>query len=171
MRLDDQDLPVHRISRVADRKRLLAEALAHSEQQDRRHRIRFPDPRGGRWKTPTALAILVVAALLSAFPPVWTPLALPPSAPGPVDREWGLRVVLYLQARQIEVFRAREGRLPASMAEVPVRAAGLRFIRSNGRVYQLVAQRSDGSSLVYDSAHPAPGLEHGVRAWLGIGAP
>jgi hypothetical protein len=170
--LDDRDVSVHRIDPVEDKDRLLAEALAHAEHQEERHRVRFPDrdPRGGRWKTPTALVLFVVAALLAAFPTSWMPTPLPP-VPSPLEIEWGLRVDLYLQTAQIEVFRAREGRLPTSLAELPVRVPGLRFVRSNGRVFQLVARRADGSALVYDSAHPAPGMKRGVGAWLGIGVP
>jgi hypothetical protein len=140
--------------------------VAHAEWQDERHRIRFPDPRGRRWKTPTALVLLAVAALVAAVPPAWMPLPRPPAVPTPAERDWGLTVEVYLQARQIEVFRAREGRLPHSLAEVPVRVPGLRFVRSNARVYQLVARRSDGSALVYDSTHPAPEVEGAVRVWL-----
>lgn len=166
MRHDEQDVSVHNIDRVEERDYVLADALDHAERQDRLHRIRFTDPRGGRWKAPTALLLFLVAALLAGFPPHW--LSQPPAPPSALEREWGLRVDLYLQARQIEVFRAREGRLPESLAEVPVRLPGLRYVRSNGRVYQLVARRADGRVLVYDSAHPSPALEQGVRSWLGL---
>ena len=166
---DEQDPPVHRISRPEDRERILAEALAHAEEQDERHRIRFPgDPRRGRWKPPVALGILIVAALIAAFPPRWLsgpPFPVPTSAQ--LDR--GLRIALYLQARQIELFRAREGRLPRSLDEVAAHFDDLLFVRSNSRVFQLVGRRSDGSPLVFDSARPAPGLDRLVASWLGAG--
>lgn len=167
--LDDQDVPEHRISQIEERDRILAEALAHAELKEHQHRIRFPDPRGGGWKVPTALVLFATAALIAAFPPSWIPTP-PPPVPSAFEQEWGLRVDLWLQAAQIDVFRAREGRMPASLAEVPVRIPGLRFVRSNERVYQLVAWRSDGTAIVYDSAHPSPGMERGVRLWLGLEA-
>ena len=72
---------------------------------------------------------------------------------------------LQLQARQIEVFRARHGRLPRTLDEVPVRIPGIRFVRSNGRVYQLVAARPNGRALVYDSARPDPEFEDVENGW------
>lgn len=166
---EEQDPPVHRISRPEDRERILAEALAHAEEQEERHRIRFPfDPRRGRWKSPLALGILVVAGLIAAFPPRWIagrPLPAPTSAQ--LDR--GLRIALVLQAGEIEAFRAREGRLPRSLGEVGARFDDLLFVRSSGRVFQLVGRRADGSTLVFDSARPAPGLDRAAASWLGLG--
>ncbi len=171
MSLDEQDPPVHGISRPEDRDRILAEALAHAEQLDERHRIHFPvDPRRGRWKTPVAMGILVVAALIAAFPPRWVsgpPLPVP--APAQLDR--GLRIALYLQARQVEEFRAREGRLPRSLDEVAARFDDLLFVRSGSRVFQLVGHRPDGTPQVFDSARPTPGLDRRMASWLGIGGP
>lgn len=68
----------------------------------------------------------------------------------------GLRTVLYLQAQQIEAYRLREGHLPDSLGEVPARFAGIRYVRSNSRVYQLVGHGPDGSPVVYDSTRPDP---------------
>lgn len=172
MSLEDEDVPLHRIDPVKDRARLVAEALAHAEAQEAQHRIRYegPGPGGGNWKTPAALGVFLVAILLWAFPPAWTSPAAP-ATPGAGELERGLRVALYLQARQIEAFRARNGRLPRSLDELPVRFGGLGFVRSNNRVYQLIGQRPNGAPLVYDSAHPPPGVDRTVAAWLGIASP
>ena len=64
--------PVHRISRVEDRDRILAEALAHAEAQDSQYRVLPPsEPVRGQWKTPVAVAAFVVAAWIGLFPPDW----------------------------------------------------------------------------------------------------
>ena len=98
--------------------------------------------------------LVALAAWLSASPPAWL-RGDPPAAPTVQDQARGLRAHLFLQAQQIEAFRLREGRLPASLDEVPGAAGDLRYVRSNNRVYQLVA--SDGrATVVYDSARPDP---------------
>jgi hypothetical protein len=169
--IDEQDQPVHQISRLEDRERILAEALAHAEQQDEQHRIHFPvDPRRGRWKTPVAMAVLVVAAVIAAFPPRWVAGA-PFPVPAPAQLERGLRMALFLQAKQVEVYREREGRLPRSLDEVGARFDDLRFVRSSSRVFQIVGHRPDGTPLVLDSARPTPGLDRAMASWLGIGVP
>lgn len=171
MTVDDSDPPIHRISRVEDRERILAEALAEAEERDQQYRITFDDgPPPARWKLPVALVGFALAAVLAVFPPGFTsPPPLP--APNPAQLDRGLRIALYLQARQVAVFQARRGRLPADLAEVPIRLPGLRFVRSNSRVYQIVGDRADGSTLVFDSARPTPGLDQAVLAWLGPGEP
>lgn len=163
---EDPDQPVHRVSRVEDRERLLAEALAHAEAMEEQYRVIPADePLVGRWKTPLATLGFVVAALVAIFPPAW--LAGPPApvpTPGEVDR--GLRAAMYLQVQQVEAFRAREGRLPETLSELPSRIPGLRLVRSNNRVYQLRARRGDGSVLIYDSAQPSPSFA-AAALWTG----
>lgn len=150
------DPSVPRISRADERERLLAEALAHAEAQDSQYRvIPAEEPVGGRWKVPAALALLAVAGVLALFPPAWIAGAAPSSIPD-VEVERGLRAAAYLQAQQVEVFRFRNGRLPESLQEVPGSFPDLDLVKSNSRVFQIVASTPDGGSLVFDSAHPAP---------------
>jgi hypothetical protein len=166
---EEQDPPVHRISRPEDRERILAEALAHAEEQEERHRIRYPDdPRRGRWKSPVALGILVIAVLIAAFPPRWL-ASQPLPVPTPAQLGRGLRIALYVQAGEIEAFRAREGHLPRSLDEVDARFDDLLFVRSSGRVFQLVGRAPDGGTLVFDSARPGPDLDRDAASWLGVG--
>ncbi len=171
MSVDEPDPPVHRISRIEDREQLLAEALADVETRDERYRIAFTDgPKRGRWKVPVSLLVFAVAGTLALFPPA---LAAPPPLPTPAvaQRERGLRIAVLLQAKQVEVFRVRRRRLPDDLSELPIHLPGLRFVRSNGRVYQILGRRTDGSTLVYDSARPPPSLDRAAAAWLGDGAP
>ena len=106
----------------------------------------------------------MLAAYVGVAPPPWVagepPLQVPPAA-----LERGVVAALYLQAQQIEVFRIRNGRLPRSLAELPVRVPGVLFVRSNNRLYQLVAARPDGRALVYDSANPEPVFEQIADGW------
>ena len=171
MGVDDQEPPVHRISRIEGRERLLAEAMAHAEAHEAQFRV-LPasEPLHGRWKTPLALLILVVSGLFAAFPPERIAGPLPPSVQQG-DLELGLRAAVYLQASQVEVFRLRTGRLPESLAELPTHLPGLRLVRSNNRVYQIVGRRPGGGVVVYDSAHPARGFAAAASGWADEAGP
>lgn len=169
MSLDDPDPPVHRISRPEDRERILAEALAHAEAQEEQYRVATSDQSSrGRWKVPTALALFVAAGILVLFPVRWSGSASP-SQPSALDLDRGLRTALYLQAQQIEAYRLREGSLPHSLDDVGARFDGIRFVRSNTRVYQLVGRRADGSPLVYDSARPDSTFEAAAAPFTSSG--
>ncbi len=155
----DSDPPVHRISRVEDRERLLAETLAHAEAQEALYKVLPADePERGRWKASLAALILVVALWIALAPPRWMAGT---EAPFPTDgeRDRGLRAAIWMQARQVEVFRLREGRLPEHLSELPVQMPGLTLVRSNNRVYQIRGRLADGELLVFDSAQPSPAFD------------
>lgn len=159
------------MSRVEDRERLLAEALAHAEEAEQQYKVAYTDePPRGRWKTPAALGIFVLAGVLALFPPGFM---LPDPLPQPTAPEIarGLRTALVIQAAQVEVYRVRHGELPNALEQVPGRLPGLRYLRSNSRVYQVVGDGPDGSVVVFDSARPAVELDPGIRAWLGADIP
>ena len=165
MTIEDLDPPAERISSPEDRGRLLAEAVAHAEILEAHYRQPSPESRRtGRWKGPLALIVLMLAGYIALAPPPWLvggPLPQVSSA----ERGRGVVAALQMQARQIEVFQARHGRLPRTLDEVPVRIPGVRFVRSNSRVYQLVAARPNGRALVYDSAKPDPEFEDVENGW------
>ena len=165
MNPDDQDPPVHQISRLADRDRLLAEAVAHADAHEAQFKVLPADePTYGRWKTPLALLIFVVAGAVAAFPPGWIAGPLPVSYQEG-DLERGLRAAVYLQSVQVEVYRLRNGRLPDDLAELPTHLPGLRLVKSNPRVYQILGQRPGGEVLIYDSGHPSPGFASAASGW------
>ncbi|MHB1194605.1 MAG: hypothetical protein ACYC6F_16390 [Longimicrobiales bacterium] len=155
----EPDTPVHRISRVEDRERLLAETLAHAEAQEAQYKV-LPagEPEHGRWKASLAAVLLVLAAWIALTPPRWIAGA---EAPFPTagERDRGLRAAIWMQARQVEVFRLREGRLPEHLSELPVQMPGLTLVRSNNRVFQIQGRLADGELLVFDSAQPSPAFE------------
>jgi hypothetical protein len=148
------DPELQKPSRPEDRERLIAQALAHAEEQDARYWRPRP-PAKGRWKLPLALALFALAGYLAATPPQW---AQPVSVTSPISEpqhERGVRMALQLQAQEIEAFRAVHQRLPDSLGELSVRLPGVRWVRSSSRVYQLVGTTPAGETIVYDSARPA----------------
>ncbi|HKJ02882.1 MAG TPA: hypothetical protein VJ997_10520 [Longimicrobiales bacterium] len=171
MNVDDRDLPIHEMSRVEERERLLAETLAHAEAQEAQYRVLPADePRYRRGKTVVALLLFVVAAVLWVAPPRWVAGPPPPSAElGDLER--GLRAAVYLQATQVEVYRLRNGRLPEELSELPTHLPGLSLVRSNSRVFQILGRRPGGEVLVYDSAHPSPGFASAASGWTAQGTP
>jgi hypothetical protein len=162
---DDIEPPVHRISSVEDRERLLAEALAHAEEQEAHYRLPMePRRRQPRWKLAVAFLLFVVAGSLALNPPALL-RGRRPAAVTLGERERGIRATLYLQAQQVEAFRIERGRLPTSLSEVSVRLPGMEYVRSNSRTYQLVVRRPDGSTVVYDSSVPGRGFARLGAPW------
>ncbi len=160
----DHDPPVERLSPEADRERLLAEALAQASAKDEAFRRPGSGPHRTGWKMLLALVLLAAAAVLAVSPPSWlSPSPLPVLRHADVAR--GTLAVLDLEARQIDAFRLTHGHLPYSLDELPRPMPGVTFVRSNDRVYQLVAVLDDGSRVVYDSADPAPDFRAVAAAW------
>ncbi len=163
----ERNPPILETSPEEEREHLLAEALAHANAQEEAFRRPMLEAeRTGRWKTPLSILIFLFAGYVAVSPPSWVvPAAAPILDRGTLER--GARAALYLQAREIEAYRVLRGRLPVSLDELPARVSGVRFIRSDNRVFQLVGRRPDGSSLVYDSAHPAPDFASVAAGWSG----
>jgi len=156
---EDLDDVVQIISSPEDRDRLLAEAMAHAEVQDAQYRQPLPETvRTGQWKTPLAMVVLILAAYIAIAPPWWLADWPPPQVPN-AELERGVVAALSIQAEQIHVFRERTGRLPSDLSEVPASLPGIRYVRSNNRVFQLVGARPNGEALVYDAARPSPEFE------------
>jgi hypothetical protein len=174
--LDDPAEPVgdgapssraRRVSDVAERERLVARTVADATARDTRYQgMRWQARPAVRWWKWGIAALLVVGALLAlAAPP--TRVAGPPlPSLSPEDRTAGLQAALVLLAGHIEAYRARTGRLPQTLEEVGGSFPGVRYVRSNNRVFQLVAVRDDGSVRVWDSADPSPERERLARRWL-----
>jgi hypothetical protein len=144
---------------VEDRERLLAETLAHAEAQEAQYKVLPADePDHGRWKAFLAAVLLVLAVWIALTPPRWIAgAAAPVPTAGQQDR--GVRAAIWLQSRQVEVFRLREGRLPEHLSELPVQMPGLTLVRSNNRVFQIRGRLADGELLVFDSGQPSPAFE------------
>lgn len=152
---DELVLDLGEATTAEDRDRLLAAALAHVEMQDAVYRLSTePDRKAGRWKGVAAALLLIAAMTFAVRPPGWiTPE--PAATLTDADRLDGLRQTLVWQVQQIEVYQSREGRIPDSLTDLPIVLPNLRFVRSNDRVYQLVAYTRSGDTVLYDSAAPA----------------
>lgn len=148
-----------------ERDHVLAAALAHAEMQEAIYRVPTDTGRARRWKAVVAVAIMLLALATAVSPPGLV-VPDPPASLADADRLYGIRVALLLQAQQIEAFRAREGRLPDSITEVARALPGIRFVKSSGRLYQLVAYAPDGEAIVYDSAAPAAEFEDISNQWV-----
>ena len=147
-----------------ERDRLLAAALAHAEMQEAIYRVPTEELRSRRIKTGIAAA-LTLAAALTAWNPPGLLVPAPPPALSETDRADGVLVALTLQAQQIEAFRAANGRLPRSLAEVESPIPDVRFVRSSNRLYQLLGYDAAGEPVVFDSEAPAPAFERLWRSW------
>ena len=145
----------------------MAEVVAHAAELEAQYREPMaPEDPPAVWKPVLAAVIVAVAVFVALRPPTGLAPATPPTL-SPAELELGARAALYLQARQVEAFRARHGRLPGSLDELETRAPDVTFIRSNNRVYQLVTSSPDGSNLVYDSARPWEGFRTVASGWPG----
>ena len=164
---DDEDDSAFEQSSTEDRAAMLADAVAHAATQEAHYRQPHDDGRGSSpWKTPLAIVVFALSAYLVTFPPPWMAGEAPPALSRSA-REQGLKAALFLQAQQIEAFRARQGRLPRSLEETTGALAGIQFVRSNNRVFQLVVAGPDGPSIIYDSSRP---IDEFVAAAAGWGA-
>jgi hypothetical protein len=94
-----------------------------------------------------------LAGYLAQLPPSWL---AGPGLPRVADTNRGAGAVaaLTLQAEQIRVYQLRNGSLPATLEVMPAYHSGLRYVRSNNRVFQLLAPRPGGGVILYDAARP-----------------
>lgn len=148
-----------------ERDRLLAAALAHVEMQDAIYRVPLESGTTRRWKAVIASVLFVMALFLVGLPPSFL-VPEPPAQMTAGERLRGVRVALLLQAQQIEAHRVRHDRLPRSLAEVPVALPGIRYVRSNERLFQLIGYTPDGEAVVYDSASPDPTFDALAESWI-----
>lgn len=158
MSVGRQDRSPRDVSRVEERDRLLDAVARDAYAKDTGFRSRrTPRRRRAPWTTALAVVVLAVAARVVAVPPGFLqdgPLPVPSSD----DLLRGVETRLLLQAWQVEVFRFREGSLPDSLPQVRALLPGIRYVRSDARVFQLVATGPEGEPVVYDSALPGGGL-------------
>jgi hypothetical protein len=80
--------------------------------------------------------------------------------------EAALRMVVYLQAQRVELFRRDRGRLPDALEETGEPLPGVRYERLDSRTFRLHAVgRRD--TLLYTSSTPLRAFAEGVDRVLG----
>ncbi|MGD2069260.1 MAG: hypothetical protein PVI57_11350 [Gemmatimonadota bacterium] len=166
--MDDEDRPLSHpgLSPETERARAVEAVLA---DQSARRDVRSRPPRGRRSTTRGRLAALVVVSTVA----VWVWLAVPawmsPSPPPPMPErleEAALRMVVYLQAQRVELFRRDRGRLPDALEETGEPLPGVRYERLDSRTFRLHAVgRRD--TLLYTSSTPLRAFAEGVDRVLG----
>lgn len=148
-----------------DRERLVRQASALAEVRDAQYRLPSEaEARERPWLLGLAAVLACAGLLFLARPPAFVrPPA--PAVPSAMELDRGVRAALRVQAAQVEAFRVLEGRLPESLDQVAHRFPGIRYVRSNARVYQLVAATPSGDPVVYDSARPHPAFDD-AAPWM-----
>ncbi|MDH5591121.1 MAG: hypothetical protein OEZ65_09510 [Gemmatimonadota bacterium] len=159
---------LHRNGAVSDqreRDRLLAAIMSEAAHLDERLKGPTPDIVRPAWKGLAATFLFLLAGYYMILPPRWVrPPA--PAAPSAAVRADGIRRALVMQAAQVEAFRLASQRLPDSLEEVGAIVPDILYVRSNSRVFQLVATLSDGSPMIFDSADPDPEFDAILRSIL-----
>ena len=143
--------------------KVVADAMRHAAERDEAARRRETPRAPSRWTLLLGLLLAAYAGYLVVAPPGWVVLD-PVEAPSPVAEEQSLRFAMYLQAEQIEAYRAEHGVLPPSLDALPGSPARDRFeYARDGDGFRLVAAFGD-ESIVYDSLSPDPAFAASVRA-------
>ena len=137
-------------SSASERKKLIEE----DEQTKRSEAERFSTEqaqalRRKRTARITVMGIvLAVAGVLAFAPPAWI-LPAPPAAPTAAEREASARFAIFLQAQQIEQFRATRGRLPGTLEEAGQPVPGVVYLVNSGNTYQL--RSVEDQAIAYNS--------------------
>lgn len=153
------------VSAPEDRERLVRQASALAEVRDAQYRRpSVAEAREPPWRLALAGLLLCAGLVFLAWPPAFVRPG-PARRPAAAELERGVRAAVRSQAAQVEAFRVLEGRLPESLDEVAHRLPGIQYVRSDSRVYQLVATTAGGDAVVYDSARPQPAFD-AAAPWI-----
>lgn len=125
-------------SSASERKKLIEEY----EQSKRSEvdRQQFEQLQAARRKRTTRLGILggalTIALILAFRPPAWI-LPAPLPTPTAAEREASIRFAMYLQAQQVEHFRATRGRIPSQLSEAGQPIPEIQYTALTGTTYRL----------------------------------
>jgi hypothetical protein len=148
---------------------LVSEVLKDAAQ---REEIRSRKAPMGRNRQRVAAVSLPLAGAFSFYLWFGQPAWVTPTLPDPVTTEAaeaGLRVGMYFQARRIEEFRDRNGRLPESLEELGgTPPSEMTYQRLDARTYQLMGQ-SRGATLTFNSDQAIQEFVGDAMNRLGIG--
>ena len=127
-----------RQSSASERKKLIEEYEQTKRSEAERHSSEQTQALQRKKTTRmTILGLALALALVLAFaPPAWI-LPAPQPRPTAAEREASIRFSIFLQAQQIEHFRASRGRLPATLEEAGQPLPGVAYLVNSGSTYQL----------------------------------
>lgn len=146
-------------SGAQDTKRALLAALQESVHDVRiraEHQVQVQRQRSRRPVSKVLIAGLLAFTTITAWLVIARPdwiFAPTASAQSPQQLEAGLRIGLYLEARQIHEYQARTGRPPRTLAEAGGSAAGSRYtLRDDGRWTLEAAQGGQSLRITSDDS-------------------
>ena len=142
--------PTPRPSSASERKKLIDEYEQSKRSEAERHSNETVQAiRRKRTTRMVILGSILLACLVLAFkPPAWI-LPAPQPTPTAAEREASIRFAIYLQAQQIEHFRAARGRLPSTLAEVGAPLPNVQYLALSATSYQLRSTGND--AIVFNS--------------------
>jgi len=144
--------PVREVSSEEERARALAEVLRHQAEHARARRLAVKPPRPFLYRfVPFALSTALAIYVWFGSPAWLQPDPIP--EPTLQEERSTLRLVMFLQAQRIELYRRTTGRLPAFLEEAGPPLPGIVYRRLDARTYRLYGHtRRQG--LVYTSTEP-----------------
>lgn len=125
------------VSPEAERARALAEVMRDQEMRARAHvRAEVRRAQRSRLRRRALVALWIGIAYVWLANPPWLRIESPP--PQPLSEEaTALRLNVFLQAQQIEAYRAQRGRLPYILEEVGPPFPGMEYRRRDSRTYEV----------------------------------
>jgi hypothetical protein len=130
---------------------VVAEVLRHAAERDQAAKQRNVPKRQPKWMLPVSVNLAVLAVYLLIAPPDWAVLNPIPELPieARVD---DFRTAMYFQGiARIEVYRARTGRLPATLQEAGSTLQGVDYVVRGDSAYVLIGSVGE-EVLTYDSS-------------------
>lgn len=131
----------------------VADVLRHAKERDEAAKRKVPPKRQPKWMLPVSVNLAVLAVYLLIAPPDWVVLRrIPPALPTPEAQVANFRAAMYLQGiNRIEIYRASNGRLPASLADAQSTLQNVDYRVLGDSAYVLVGTVGE-EVLTYDSS-------------------
>lgn len=132
----------------------VAAVLKHAQEREAAARQKAPPKKQPKWLLPLGVNLSVFAGYLLIWSPPWlvlNPIEAPPSAERVELAENGMFVAI----SKIETFRSQNSRLPRTLEEIGVSAAGLDYAVQGATTYVLFIE-VEGQTLQYNSSVQTP---------------
>lgn len=131
----------------------VAEVLRHAKEREEAAKKKAPPRRQPKWMLPVSVNLAVLAVYLLIAPPAWVVLdPLPPAHSTAAEAVTDFRTAMYFQGiSRIEAYRARTGRLPATLAETESTLQNVDYTVRGDSTYVLVGTIGE-EVLTYDSS-------------------